>query len=109
MSIPKFSDLTDRISLEGDKVKLDELLNKPIIITGALLTESKFKNKGSGRCVKLQFYLEDDETETKKVCFSGSAVLYDQILEMQEKFDEMNSPILFKTTICKIGNYYSLT
>lgn len=109
MDIPYFRDLTEHIALEGDKVKLDELLNKPIIVTGAFLTESKFRNKGSGKCVKIQFYLADDETETRKVCFSGSEVLYDQIEEMQNKFDESNSPILFRTTICKIGNYYSLT
>lgn len=54
MDIPKFEDLTERVNLEGDKVKLDDLLNQPIVVTGALLTDSKYQNKGSGKCVKVQ-------------------------------------------------------
>lgn len=109
MDIPKFEDLTERVNLEGDKVKLDDLLNQPIVVTGALLTDSKYQNKGSGKCVKVQFYMADDKDETKKIFFSGSSVLYDQIKEMQSKFEEDNAPMLFKTTLRKIGNYYSFT
>lgn len=45
MDIPKFEDLTERVNLEGDKVKLDDLLNQPIVVTGALLTDSKYSNQ----------------------------------------------------------------
>ena len=109
MDIPNFSDLTEHVNLEGDKVKLDEIINKEIIVSGVFLTDSKFQNKGSGKCSKIQFYFADDETETKRICFSGSSVIYDQIKEMQGKFEENNAPILFRTTIRKIGNYYSFT
>lgn len=88
MDIPNFSDLTEHINLEGDKIKIDEILNKPIIVTGSYLSDSKFKNKGSGVCTKIQFYFADDKTETKRVVFSGSSVIYDQIVEMQNKFSD---------------------
>lgn len=109
MEIPSFNELTQHIVLDGDKMKLDDLLNQPIVVTGANLMDSKFINKGSGKCVKIQFYLESDSKQTKRVCFSGSSVLYDQIEEMLRKFQNENTPMIFRTTIRKIGNYYSLT
>ena len=109
MEIPSFNELTQHIVLDGDKIKLDDLLNQPIVVTGASLMDSKFTNKGSGKCVKIQLYLESDSKQTKRVCFSGSSVIYDQIEEMQRKFQSENAPMIFRATIRKIGNYYSLT
>ena len=106
--IPNFKDLTERAVLDGDKIKLDELLNKQIIVTGINLTKSKYADRGSGKCSKIQFYFPDSDGE-RHICFSGSAVIYEQLEEMQTKFEKEGSPILFSTTICKIGNYYSLT
>lgn len=109
MDIPQFIDLTDHSILEGDKIKLEDVLNKSIVVTGSHLTNSKFADRGSGKCVKIQFYFEDDIGKSRRIFFSGSGVLYDQIKEMQERFDKNETPMLFRTTIRKIGNYYSMT
>lgn len=82
MDIPNFRNLTDHSILEGDKIKLEDLLNKPIVVTGSYLTNSKFADRGSGKCVKIQFYFEDDTSKSRRIFFSGSGVLYDQIKEM---------------------------
>jgi hypothetical protein len=73
--IPNFDKLVTHKSLSGDKVRIDDILNKPIIITGFQISSSKYRDKGSGYCIKVQFYAADDTTETRKVFFSGSSVL----------------------------------
>ena len=44
MEIPSFNELTQHIVLDGDKIKLDDLLNQQIVVTGASLMDSKFTN-----------------------------------------------------------------
>lgn len=83
MDIPKFGELSERKTLDGDKVKIDDTLNKEIIVTGFHVSSSKYKSKGSDYCVKVQFYFKDDESEEKKVFFSGSSVIKDQIEDRQ--------------------------
>ena len=71
--IHSFSDFADaRIGLAGEKVRMEQILNKPIIIRGHKIIASK-KNSGAN-CLYLQFEMED------KLCvlFTGSAVLIDQ-------------------------------
>ena len=63
MEIPSFNELTQHVVLEGDKIKLDDLLNQPIVVTGASLMDSKFTNKGSGKCVKIQPKATSDRKE----------------------------------------------
>ena len=70
--------------MSGDKVRIDDILNKPIIVTGFQVSTSKYKDRGSGVCVKVQFYAADDATETRKVFFSGSSVLKDELEEAKE-------------------------
>ena len=40
MEIPSFNELTQHIVLDGDKIKLDDLLNQPIVVTGASLMDT---------------------------------------------------------------------
>lgn len=75
MDIPKFDDLVEKKMLTGDKVRIDDLLNKPIVVCGFQVSTSKYKDKGCGYCTKVQFYYADDETKTKRVFFSGSGVM----------------------------------
>ena len=109
MDIPKFEDVADNKTLDGDKVKIDDILNKPLIVTGYHVSSSKYQNKGSAYCTKVQFYFADDEKMEKKVFFSGSSVIKDQSEEMEKKLTEKGLPFLFQTTVKKVGNYYSFT
>ena len=59
----KFADFAEEETLEGDKIKITDMLNREIIVTGYKVTESKFSKSNSERCLKLQF-----ELENKKIC-----------------------------------------
>lgn len=106
--IPEFSSLVKNRSLDGDKVRVDDLLNKDIIICGYQIGKSKYKDKGSGVCIKVQFYAADDASEERKVFFSGSSVIQRQVEEAGGSLEKEGKPILFRTKVKKIGNYYSL-
>lgn len=41
MDIPKFSDISEKLNLDGDKVKIDDLLNEEIVIIGYSVSQSK--------------------------------------------------------------------
>lgn len=45
MEIPKFSDLVESKTLSGDKKKLEDVLDKPIVITGCKISNRK-EDKG---------------------------------------------------------------
>jgi hypothetical protein len=91
----KFSDFAKENVLDGDKAKLEDILNKEVIIIGYSIKESKYKSK---EYLTLQIKHEDK----KQVIFTGSEVLIDQIKKYKEE-------IPFATTIRKINKYYSLT
>lgn len=107
MEIPKFSDLSSRTNLEGDKVRIDDILDREIIVTGAQISDSKYKNKGCRFCTKLQFYFLDDTDETKHVLFSGSDVIKSQIDDVTEALEQKGLDFRFVTKITKQGNFYS--
>lgn len=46
MGLPKFSELSERKSLVGDKIKIDDILNNEIVVTGYHVSTSKYKSKG---------------------------------------------------------------
>ena len=94
----RFSDFAEDKVLDGDKVKIDDILNKEIKIIGYAIKNSKYSKKKSGKYLTLQIELEDK----KYVIFTGSDVLIDQL-------KKYNSEIPFLTTIRKINRYYSLT
>jgi len=99
MQHKKFSDFADEPELlEGDKVKIQDILNKEILITGHKIRESKFEKSNNSKCLTLQF----DTNDEKHILFTGSSVLIDQI----EKY---KGEIPFLTTIKKIDKYYTFT
>jgi len=104
--IPEFSSLSTRQVLDGDKIKVDDVLNKKIIVTGFNVGSSKYKDKGGDYCLKVQFYFEDDESKEKHIFFSGSSVIKSQLEEMQSS---QKDKLLFRTIVKKVGDYYSLT
>jgi len=94
----KFSDFSKENVLDGEKMGIDNILNKEILILGYSIKNSRYSDNGNGKYLTLQI-----EKESKKyVIFTGSEVLIDQI----EKY---NSEIPFLTTIRKINKYYSFT
>lgn len=104
--IPEFGNYVKDKTLDGDKVRIDEILNRVIIVTGFLMSTSKYKDKGCGYCTKVQFYELSDESKKRKVFFSGSGVIKDQCEEIKGKLEEQGLPIVFKATVKKEGNYY---
>ena len=110
MGIPNFGDLVTRKPMEGDKKKLEEIQGRPVIVTGMRITKSKYQNgNGSGMCATIQFYFDDDETETKYILFTGSSVICDQLEEIEEKLKGQGEDILFRTTFVKCGKYYAMS
>ena len=109
MDIPKFEEIAENKTLDGDKIKIDDVLNKEIIVTGFHVSSSKYQSKGCNYCTKIQFYFAEDEKQERKVFFSGSSVIKDQAEEMEKKLQEKGMEYIFKTTLKKVGNYYSFT
>lgn len=98
--IHSFSDFAqdDEQPLDGEKVKIDHLLNKPIVITRFKIRASKFDK--SPRCATVQFY--EPENKTRKIFFTGSNVIIDLL-------DKYGDKVPFQTIIKKIDRYYTLT
>lgn len=94
----KFSDFSKENVLDGDKIRIDDILNEEVQITGYAIKNSKYSKNESGKYLTLQI-IKDDK---KYVIFTGSDVLIDQL----EKY---NDEIPFMATIRKINRYYSLT
>jgi len=83
--------------LSGDKIRIDDVLNKELVITGYKIKESKYPKSGP-KCLMLQVILDD----RKHVLFTGSVVLLEQIEKYQNHLP-------FLATIRKIDRYYTLT
>ncbi len=95
----RFADFaTEPPPLEGEKVKLDGILNQEIEIIGCRFGKTRHSKNKSGRYLTLQFKLND----RKHIIFTGSDVLIGQV----EKYE---SEIPFLATIVKINRYYTLT
>lgn len=100
-SVHRFSDFAkDDKPLEGEKKRIDDVINLEITVTGARIKESKYKEEGQKRYMTLQFTMEEDDKS--HVLFTGSEVLIGQI----EKYKEY---IPFATKIQKIDRYYTFT
>ena len=88
----------ENMPLEGNKVKLDDIVNREITVLDYRVKDSHYKKANCELCMTLQFRLDDKIS----VMFTGSNVLRDQI----EKY---KTEIPFITTIKKIDRYYTFT
>lgn len=79
----KFSDFaTDDGVLTGDKLKLEEILGKNIIVKGYKISDSKYCKSGEDKKVlTLQFELEGVDY----IIFTGSKVLMDQVEKYKDE------------------------
>jgi len=84
--------------LEGSKVRIDDIINRKILVLDYKIRDSRFEKKNCEKCLTLQFEMEG----VKHVLFTGSNVLIDQI----EKY---KSEIPFYATLKKIDRYYTFT
>jgi len=95
----RFSDFAqESMPLEGDKLKLDDVVNREITVLGFRVKESHFKKENCEKCLTVQLQIGDKV----HVMFTGSNVLRDQI-------DKYKNKIPFITTIKKIDRYYTFT
>ncbi len=91
----KFSDFSDDKIFDGDKIKIDDIINNKIIIIDYKIKNSKYKDNDYLTC--------NVKYDNKNfIIFTGSNVLIDQI-KKYEKY------IPFIATIRKINKYYSFT
>jgi len=93
--VKKFSDFSKESVLDGDKIKIDDIVNEEIELLAFNIKESKYKEKN-------YLTIQIKRNDKKYVAFTGSEVLIDQV----KKYE---SELPFKTTIRKINKYYSLT
>jgi hypothetical protein len=93
-----FSDFANvHTPLDGDKVKIETILNREILITGYSIKQSKYDKNTSGKFLTIQF-LESGATH---IVFTGSDVLIEQ-------FEKYGNQIPFFAVIKKIDRYYTL-
>ena len=99
----KFSEFAsdDEKPIEGEKVRIEAILNKPVILTAFKVRLSRYKKDNCDRCATVQFY-EEGSPSRLGVFFTGSNV----IIGMLEKYGDK---MPFETTIKKIDKYYILT
>lgn len=91
----RFSEFAGETILDGDKLKLDDVLNAEIEILAAVIKGSKYKDRE-------YLTMQVNYNEKKYVIFTGSEVLIDQMKKYK-------SELPFFATIRKINKYYSLT
>ena len=96
MQYKRFADFAEEEHfLDGEKFRIDEILNKEILVTAYEINDSKYNDS---KCLKLQFEIDN----VKHILFTGSTVLTDQV----EKYKD---EIPFLTIIKKINKYYTFT
>lgn len=93
-----FSDITEDVILDGDKITLDDIINQEVTILAYSIKTSRYGKNKSGKYLTLQVVLND----VKYVVFTGSDVL----IEQMEKYGDQTP---FLTTVRKIKRYYSLS
>lgn len=96
----RFSEFAkENIFLDGDKTKIDDILNQEIEVVNYRIKSSKFNKNNSGKYLAIQFKRNGDQSQ---ILFTGSDVL----IEQMEKYSEH---IPFLATIKKINRYYTFS
>ena len=90
---------SDIKSFEGDKIKIDRIMNKPIIVEDYKIVDSKFTEKGNGKCLHIQISIDN----SKRLVFTGSA----NLMELIQQVPKEHFP--FATIIIKENERYEFT
>lgn len=95
----QFSDFAEEVNtLVGDKIKIEEVLGKSIMVIGYKIGDSKYAKTEDDKVLTLQFKLDNEN----RILFSGSKVL----LEQCEKY---KSEMPFMTKIEKNNKFYTFS
>lgn len=95
----KFSDFAREVKpLDGSKVKIEEIINREILVIDFKVRDSRYEKKEANECLTIQF----DMGGVKHILFTGSKVLIDQI-------QKYKSELPFSTVIKKIDKYYTFS
>ncbi len=99
----RFRDFADETPIAGEKIKIESILNREIVVTGARIRDSIFKNENAKdgekpKCLLLQFELDGEQHMTT----TGSVVLIDQIRRYRDH-------IPFQTTIVRTGTCFTFS
>lgn len=95
----RFSDFADEpTSLEGDKIKIDDILGQEVEILQYRISDSKYPKCNSSQCLTIQFRIKDKIM----IFFTGSNILIKQMKKYGDKCP-------FFATVVKINRYYSLS
>ena len=97
-----FKDFAQETPIAGSKIKLERILNREIVVTGASVRDSKFKGDARDgekpKYLLLQFELDGEQHMTT----TGSVVLIDQI-------ERYKDHIPFRATIVRTGTYFTFS
>jgi hypothetical protein len=93
-SFSEFGITTTQKGLKGEKIKIDKVINRLIMVKGYQIVDSKFEGKGK----RLDIEIEVDKAE--RIIFTGSVVLMDMIKQVPE------NGFPFQTTIIKENERY---
>ncbi|MDR0741377.1 MAG: hypothetical protein LBF28_01225 [Rickettsiales bacterium] len=85
-----------RMPMAGTKKRIDEILNKPILVADFRITDSK--RRAGTKCLQVQCVIDGEIC----VFFTGSFVLIEQIQAVAE-----NLPL--RASLVKIDKYYSFS
>lgn len=76
----KFREIAkDDIHLAGEKINLQDIVGKPIVVTGYKITKSRFKEDNY---LAIQYDLEGEQ----HVTFTGATVLIEQLKKYGENY-----------------------
>ena len=89
---------TDSAPLDGEKIRIDDILNFEVMVIGYNIRKSKYGKNVSGKCLALQVEIDG----ARRLIFTGSEVLISQL----EKY---GGEIPFLATVRKIDRYYTLS
>lgn len=93
----QFKDLNIKPTIKsfvGDKIKIDKIIDKPIITHAYKIATSKFEKMGKDSCLHLQIELANE----KRVVFTGSVTLIDIMKQVPDDY------FPFEATIKKIDD-----
>lgn len=95
----RFTDFAEELPpLDGDKIKLDTVLNQEIEVIGCRIGATRYSKNKSGKYLMLQIVWRNQHY----VLFTGSDILIRQVEQYADQ-------IPFLTTIMKINKYYTLS
>lgn len=97
--IHSFGDFAEHKTLTGDKVAIESILNKRILVLAFDVRDSKYQSKGTKNCTEVQF---KEAGGDEHVFFTGSEVLKDQLETYRDQLP-------FWATVEKITRYYTFS